>query len=98
MKFSQLPYIGNQNVMELADTERKPQTIYRWIGLSQYMYIIVEIDENQHCAYEDENRRVQDLIQDLKDKPLVIIRFNPDGYITPTKKKNQTKLTYFYTF
>lgn len=44
--------------------------------------IIVEVDEGEHCSYEDmcENKRVMELSQDIGHRPMVIIRFNPDGY------------------
>jgi hypothetical protein len=44
--------------------------------------IIVECDENQHDTYDDtcENKRLMELFQDLGNRPLVMIRFNPDAY------------------
>ena len=42
--------------------------------------IIVECDENQHSGYSCENKRTMELFQDLGNRPLVIIRFNPDKY------------------
>ena len=44
--------------------------------------IIVEIDENQHFAYDEicENKRLMELYQDLAHRPMVVIRFNPDSY------------------
>ena len=46
------------------------------------MNLIVEIDENQHKDYDPqgESQRIQLIHKDLKYKPLVIIRFNPDNY------------------
>ena len=46
--------------------------------------IIAEIDENQHDSYDCtcENKRLMTLFQDLGDRPLVMIRFNPDDYKT----------------
>jgi hypothetical protein len=45
--------------------------------------IIVEIDENKHSSYECscENKRLMQLSLDLGHRPIVFIRFNPDGYI-----------------
>ena len=50
--------------------------------------IIIEVDENQHNDYEAicENKRMMELFLDLKNKPLVMIRFNPDDYIDESKK------------
>jgi hypothetical protein len=46
--------------------------------------IIVECDENQHSSagYSCENKRLMEIFQDLGNRPLVVIRFNPDKYIT----------------
>ena len=54
--------------------------------------IIIEIDEYQHNAYEDicENKRIMELFIDLQNKPLVMIRFNPDDYINDKGKKIKT--------
>jgi len=45
--------------------------------------IVVEVDESQHnrSVYNCENKRLMEIFQDLGNRPLVIIRFNPDGYI-----------------
>lgn len=50
--------------------------------------IIIEIDENQHDGYENicENKRTMLLFNDLGNRPLVFIRFNPDSYYN---KKNE---------
>jgi hypothetical protein len=42
----------------------------------------IEIDENQHVAYDCscENKRIMELSQDVGHRPIVFIRFNPDGY------------------
>jgi hypothetical protein len=47
-----------------------------------HQIIIVEIDENQHIDYDCscENKRTMELSQDLGHRPIVFIRFNPDGY------------------
>jgi hypothetical protein len=44
--------------------------------------IIIECDENQHKNYECEEKRIMELFQDLGNRPLVLIRFNPDSYTT----------------
>lgn len=50
--------------------------------------VIVEIDENQHMPYDCscENKRLMELSADLKHKPIVFIRFNPDGYTSGTTR------------
>jgi hypothetical protein len=42
--------------------------------------IIIECDENQHKNYECENKRTMQLFEDLGNRPLILIRFNPDSY------------------
>ena len=46
--------------------------------------IIIEVDENKHKSYDctGENKRLMELSQDVKQKPIVFIRFNPDNYKT----------------
>jgi len=48
-----------------------------------YQVIIVEIDENQHSDYDCscENKRLMEISQDVGHRPIIFIRFNPDGYI-----------------
>ena len=45
--------------------------------------LVIEIDENQHGSYDCscDNKRLMELSQDIRHRPLVFIRFNPDGYI-----------------
>jgi len=47
------------------------------------MVVIVDIDENGHRQYDEskEAERMKQLAMDLGDRPLVIIRFNPDSYV-----------------
>jgi hypothetical protein len=57
-----------------------------------FQVIIVEVDENQHIAYECscENRRLMELSQDVGHRPIVFIRFNPDDYILKDGTKVKT--------
>ncbi len=48
--------------------------------------IIIECDEGQHKNYECENKRTMQLFEDLGNRPLIIIRFNPDSYTENNKK------------
>ncbi len=54
-----------------------------------YQLIIIEVDENQHRRYGDscENRRIMELSLDVGHRPIIFIRFNPDGYINSFGKK-----------
>jgi len=50
--------------------------------------IIIEIDENQHKTYDNcELKRINLLFEDLGDRHIVFIRFNPDDYIDKDNKK-----------
>ena len=42
--------------------------------------IIIECDENQHKNVSCEDKRTMELFQDLGNRPIVMIRFNPDKY------------------
>ena len=45
--------------------------------------LIIECDENKHEPYNNscENIRTMELFQDFGNRPIIFIRFNPDGYI-----------------
>ena len=42
--------------------------------------VIIEIDENQHTNYSCENKRIMMIFEDLGNRPLIMIRFNPDEF------------------
>jgi hypothetical protein len=42
--------------------------------------LMIEIDEHQHMNYECEQRRMQELYEDIGFRKIVFLRFNPDGY------------------
>ena len=42
--------------------------------------IIIECDENQHKYTSCEQKRMMEIFQDLGNRPLVMIRFNPDKF------------------
>ena len=50
--------------------------------------IIIEVDENEHRSYDStcEKARLHSLFEDLGDRPLVIIRVNPDAYTIGGKR------------
>jgi len=52
--------------------------------------IIVEVDEDRHLKYDCicENKRIMEISQDLGHRPIVLIRFNPDGYTENEIKKS----------
>ena len=50
--------------------------------------IIIEIDENQHRSYDNcEIKRINLLFEDLGDRHIVFIRFNPDDYLDKDNNK-----------
>ena len=51
--------------------------------------VIIEIDEYKHAEYECscENKRIMEISQDVGHRPIVFIRFNPDGYTDVNDKK-----------
>jgi hypothetical protein len=54
--------------------------------------IIVEVDENKHSSYDCtcEHRRLMEISRDLQHRPIVLIRFNPDGYTNQCGLKVQS--------
>ena len=44
--------------------------------------ICIEVDENKHEGYSCENRRIMEISQDIGHRPLIILRFNPDAYVS----------------
>ena len=59
--------------------------------------IIIEVDEDQHIDYSCENKRIMELFIDLANRPIVIIRFNPDSYLDENNKKIQSCFKYHKT-
>ena len=81
------PIVGKQ--IDGGKSKRRPDI---FIQLETHC-LIVEIDERQHRGYSDDSARVTDLINDLKDCKLVLIRFNPDAYKDITKVKRRSLFT-----
>ena len=49
--------------------------------------IIIELDEDQHKYESCDDKRMMELFTDLGNRPLVLIRINPDKYEGRTKKR-----------
>mgnify|MGYP007022321552 CR=1 FL=1 len=51
--------------------------------------VILEIDENAHSNYDCscENKRLMEISKDLNHRPIIFIRFNPDGYTNKEGEK-----------
>lgn len=62
-----------------ACSKRRPDIMYECFT----HVVICEIDEDQHRDYEEscEKKRVVELWEDLACRNMIIIHFNPDGYI-----------------
>lgn len=59
------------------------------IFIEQFTHsIIIEVDEDQHKSYDTtcEIARLNELYTDLGDRPIKLIRFNPDSYIKNKRK------------
>jgi hypothetical protein len=56
--------------------------------------IIIEVDENQHEDYKCEDKRTMQIFMDLGDRPLVVLRFNPDKYIDIDGQEHPTLFTF----
>lgn len=85
--FSYLTITYNRTIMD-GTSKRRPDV---YINCHDYS-IIVEIDEYQHklksygeCSCE--NKRMLEIYQDLGEKNIVFIRFNPDSYTDFNGKK-----------
>lgn len=82
-KFSKINFIFDKAIVG-GCSRRRPD-----IFLDLFTHtIVVENDENQHDIHERicENKRSMQLFIDLGSRPIVFIRFNPDGYILDNKK------------
>ena len=53
-----------------------------------YQILLIDVDENQHKPYDCscENKMIMQISQDLNHRPVVLLRFNPDGYLENGKK------------
>ena len=52
-----------------------------------YQMLMIEVDEDMHVGYSCENKRINSLSEDIRYQPLVMLRFNPDGYQTQKEGK-----------
>jgi len=87
------PYIVLENRMlkgDRCETRRRPDVL---ISSSVNLHIIVECDESEHIRYsmnsmtqECESGRVDELLDELSSGRVVVIRWNPDTFVTPVGK------------
>jgi hypothetical protein len=83
--FPHLKWICDKKISNTATSRRRPDIC---VDLGWFV-LVVEVDENQHLVYDnsDENKRLQDLQNDIKGKKLMFFRFNPDQYISEEDTK-----------
>lgn len=74
-KFHNIDLVFDKRVID-GCSRRRPDI---FIDYGSYV-IVIECDENKHCGYSCENKRTMEIFQDCGNRPLVVIRFNPDGY------------------
>ena len=79
--FPDFTWITDKKVID-GCSKRRPDLL---LDLGSHI-VIIEIDENKHSTYDCscENKRVMEISQDLGHRPIVFIRFNPDGYTDET--------------
>ena len=82
-KFPNVDWIADKRISD-GCSKRRPDLL---LDLG-YQVLLIEIDENQHINYDSscENKRIMLLSQDLGHRPIVFIRFNPDGYFKNGEK------------
>jgi hypothetical protein len=74
----------NDKVIEGGCSKKRPDIFLDLLTHS----IIIEIDENQHKTYDNcELKRINLLFEDLGDRHIVFIRFNPDDYLDKDNNK-----------
>jgi hypothetical protein len=57
-------------------SKRRPDFLWDCLTHS----VVVENDEGQHAQTQCEDKRLMQIFEDLGNRPLVMIRFNPDNY------------------
>lgn len=75
--FPDFSWVADKRVAD-GCSKRRPDLL---LDLGSHI-VIIEIDENKHTGYtcSCEHKRLMELSQDLHHRPIVFIRFNPDGY------------------
>jgi len=74
----------NDKVIDGGCSKKRPDIFLELLTHS----IIIEIDEHQHREYDNcELKRINLLFEDLGDRHIVFIRFNPDDYLDKDNNK-----------
>jgi hypothetical protein len=61
--------------------------------------VISELDENQHDKYDKicENKRIMELFEDIGNRPIIVLRLNPDSYVDKDEEKHKSCFSYTKT-
>jgi hypothetical protein len=91
-KFPNYSWIINKIIQD-GCSKRRPDML---LDLGSHI-LIIEIDEHQHILYDCncETNRLEQIFQDLYFRPIILIRFNPDGYINEIGKKIDSPWKYY---
>lgn len=83
-QFPNLTIVFDKRIQD-GCSSRRPDI---FIDMGEYT-LVIEIDENQHNNYDCscENKRLMELFIDTGMRPMVMLRFNPDGYINDNDNK-----------
>ena len=83
-EFPNLSWVCDKKVSD-GCSKRRPDML---LDMGSHI-IIIEVDENKHVGYECscDNKRLMEISQDLGHRPIIFIRFNPDGYVDQEGKK-----------
>ena len=83
-KFPDFTWVEDKRVQDGCSSKR-PDLL---VDMGSHV-VIVEIDEDKHGNYECscENVRVMQISKDNGHRPIIFIRFNPDGYTDSSGKK-----------
>lgn len=86
-QFGNMDWIADKRVQN-GCSRRRPDL---FLELGSHV-LIIEVDENQHIDYDCscENKRLMEISRDIGHRPLIFIRFNPDGYIDNNEHKIKT--------
>ena len=82
-RFPELEWISDKKI--IGGSSRRRPDLFLDLG---FRVICVEVDENQHVRYTEEleNKRVNEIHNDIQNRNLVFIRFNPDSYFNGFEK------------
>ena len=84
--FNNMSWISNK-LIKKTGSRKRPDLL---LDLENKI-IIIEIDEFQHSSsrysYKNDMKRMEELSQDVNNKPIIFIRFNPDSYIDTDGEK-----------